>query len=106
MLSAGLTTLGLIANLVGVILLFRYGMPYRVRSPGGMFLITEQENPDDVKEDAKYARIGKGRAFAGDHRNDATGAWSLGRNAPRTKRTVIGPAQASAFPNDVFCPTV
>ena len=34
MISAGalLNVAGLLANLVGVVLLFRYGMPYRVRT--------------------------------------------------------------------------
>ena len=34
MIAQLLLTIGLVANLVGVVLLFRYGMPYRVRTGG------------------------------------------------------------------------
>ena len=40
-MSAPLNIAGLIMNLAGVILLFRYGMPYRVRSEGLSYLVTE-----------------------------------------------------------------
>ena len=36
--AAVINVFGLVANLVGVILLFRYGMPYRVRTKGETYM--------------------------------------------------------------------
>jgi hypothetical protein len=58
-MSAILSILGLVANLAGVLLLFRYGMPYRVPSASGMFLMNTQRDPEIMKEDAKYTQLGK-----------------------------------------------
>jgi hypothetical protein len=49
---------GLVMNLVGVILLFRYGMPFRVRTDGAITLITEQSNLDAVKIESLYTILG------------------------------------------------
>ena len=37
---------GLVMNLVGVVLLFRYGMPYRVRTGGDLILWKTGRAPD------------------------------------------------------------
>jgi hypothetical protein len=59
MSAAAFTVAGLIANLVGVILLFRYGMPYRVRTGGETHLITDDPpNQAEIRKDRRYARLG------------------------------------------------
>ena len=50
---------GIAASLVGVIMLFRYGMPYRVPSTNGDQIVTEQADPEGLKEDARYRRLGQ-----------------------------------------------
>ena len=51
---------GLAANLVGVILLFRYGMPYRVRTEGETYLVLNGPlNQKEIKADRRYDRWGK-----------------------------------------------
>ena len=50
---------GLIFDLVGVILLFRYGMPYRVSNPEGTSsLLLEGNDPDIVITDSHYTMLG------------------------------------------------
>jgi hypothetical protein len=56
-----LNVIGLLANMAGVILLFRYGMPYRISSEGGDYFVTEKPNPESVKWDKVY----KGMGFVG-----------------------------------------
>jgi hypothetical protein len=48
---------GLIINLVGVILLFRYGMPYRLRTGGGSIVLTRQR-PGAIREEIRYDWFG------------------------------------------------
>jgi hypothetical protein len=43
-MPAVFTVIGLVLNLVGVILLFRYGMPYRVRTEGNIGRIIQQKD--------------------------------------------------------------
>jgi hypothetical protein len=47
------TVIGLALNLAGVVLLFRYGMPYRVRAGGGSGRVT-MPDPDNVKAERRY----------------------------------------------------
>jgi hypothetical protein len=50
---------GLMANLAGVILLFRYGMPFRVPSKGRIVrVLSGPPNQDEIKEDRHHARLG------------------------------------------------
>jgi hypothetical protein len=49
-----LSIIGLVATLAGVLLLFRYGMPFRVHSPEGEYIITEQADPAELRLDARY----------------------------------------------------
>jgi len=50
---------GLLMNLAGVILLFRYGMPYRVRTEGVNYLITEDVDKREVATERRYDLLGK-----------------------------------------------
>jgi hypothetical protein len=49
---------GLLVSLAGVLLPFRYGMPFRIPSSGGSFIVTEQVDPSEVKTDALYTALG------------------------------------------------
>ncbi len=55
------SVIGLAANLVGVILIFRYGMPYRVpvAEGAGDYITTEKADPTGLAEDARHKLIGK-----------------------------------------------
>jgi hypothetical protein len=52
------TIIGLLANLAGVILLFRYGMPYAVRTGGANFIITEQKDQNAISREKWYSLLG------------------------------------------------
>jgi hypothetical protein len=58
MLVASLNIAGLLMNLAGVILLFRYGMPYRVRSGGLNFYVTENVDEGEIASERRYDRLG------------------------------------------------
>jgi hypothetical protein len=49
---------GLLLVLVGVLILFRYGMPYRVRRGGMTFLVLESVDEADVREERRYDVLG------------------------------------------------
>ena len=53
-----LGALGLVVNLAGVLILFRYGMPYRVETGGAIHRIAEGMNPSEKRKDALYKRLG------------------------------------------------
>lgn len=50
---------GLTINLAGVVLLFRYGMPYRVETRGRSYLLLEEDDADAVRVEAFYRKLGK-----------------------------------------------
>jgi hypothetical protein len=52
---------GLSLSLIGVLLLFFFGMPYRVRSGGQSYIVTEQTNAEEKVKDALFSKLG----FAG-----------------------------------------
>jgi hypothetical protein len=52
------TILGLLLGLIGVLLLFRYGMPYRVESKGQSFLLLEGTDKTELAEDKRYRTFG------------------------------------------------
>lgn len=58
-----LETVAIICNVSGVLLLFRYGMPYRVASPDGKqtlrWLASNKVDPETVRLDRYYTRLGK-----------------------------------------------
>jgi hypothetical protein len=51
-------TIGILMSLIGVLLLFRFGMPYHVPTGGAQFIITEQVDENDILKEAKYMRYG------------------------------------------------
>lgn len=53
-----LNILGLLANAAGVVILFRYGMPYRVALDEGEIIITENVAPDQRALDGRYRKLG------------------------------------------------
>jgi hypothetical protein len=56
--TKALGIIGLVVSFAGVWLLFRYGMPFRIPSPGGSFIVTGQANPSDLEIDARYNVLG------------------------------------------------
>ena len=59
MLPAGWwTSAGLVLSLVGVVLLFRYGMPYRVRTRGQPIRIAISNDPRAATLDRRYEMLG------------------------------------------------
>ncbi len=58
--SQACTIAGVILNAIGVIMLFFYGMPFRIRKEGEALLVTRKSREDE-KRDASYdvrARVG------------------------------------------------
>lgn len=53
-----INALGIALNLVGVVLLFRYGMPYRVPRGGASFLLLEGTDHKDLEQEILYRRLG------------------------------------------------
>ena len=49
---------GIVLSVCGVLILFRYGMPYRVRTGGANFLLLEKKDEEAIKEETKYAVLG------------------------------------------------
>ncbi|MES2326114.1 MAG: hypothetical protein V4499_02120 [Pseudomonadota bacterium] len=49
---------GLISNLVGVLVLFRYGMPYRVETKGEGALLLEGTDEEAIAIEKVYRRLG------------------------------------------------
>ena len=59
MLPAGRwSTAGLVISLTGVLLLFRYGMPYRVRSAGESYELREGIDEEALKQERTYNVLG------------------------------------------------
>jgi hypothetical protein len=57
-MPAVFSTIGLVLNLVGVILLFRYGMPYKVRTGGQIGLALEQEDESEKALEIEFDNLG------------------------------------------------
>jgi hypothetical protein len=55
---AQLNIAGLILVLAGVLLLFRYGMPYETRRGGHSYLLLEEEDQNQIALERRYARLG------------------------------------------------
>jgi hypothetical protein len=51
------STVGLVISLIGVLLLFRYGMPYRVRT-GGSSMYVSSSDPREAMLERRYAMLG------------------------------------------------
>jgi hypothetical protein len=50
--------IGMALNLIGVIILFRYGMPYRVRTGGDIGRIIQQKDEGAKVLDVEYHNLG------------------------------------------------
>ena len=53
-----LNLVGLVLGLVGVVILFRYGMPFRVPTGGAISLIAEQTDAKAAATDRAYEIVG------------------------------------------------
>ena len=59
MLPAGWwTTGGLVLSLIGVLLLFRYGMPYRARTGGSSIYVASSSDPREATFERRYEMLG------------------------------------------------
>jgi uncharacterized protein YjeT (DUF2065 family) len=58
MSTATLNIIGLVLNLVGVIILFRYGMPFHVPTGGAVHLIAEQVDAAEKALESRYEVFG------------------------------------------------
>ena len=58
MSAANWNIVGSVLTLVGLLILFRYGMPYRVRTGGVNYIITEQIDESELKTDWWYEFFG------------------------------------------------
>jgi hypothetical protein len=52
-------SLGLVLDIVGVVLLFKFGLPEEVRRSGLRFLATEEEDEDEKRKAQHYDRMGR-----------------------------------------------
>jgi hypothetical protein len=50
--------IGLAASLIGVLLLFRYGMPYRTRRDGATLLVLQQTDEKEREAEKRYSILG------------------------------------------------
>ncbi len=57
-MAKGLSIIGLVASLFGVLLLFRYGMPFRVHTAEGGYVTAKQADPAELRLDVRYKVIG------------------------------------------------
>jgi hypothetical protein len=53
-----LALVGIALNLVGVLLLFRYGMPFRVERKGASYWLLEETDYDVIKIERRYKILG------------------------------------------------
>ena len=58
MSAAYWNVVGLMLVFVGVIILFRYGMPYRLRRGGASYILREKVDKDDLKQEKFYDFLG------------------------------------------------
>jgi hypothetical protein len=52
-----LNSVGLLLALAGVLLLFRYGMPYQVRRGGASYLLLEEADQQQINLERRYDRL-------------------------------------------------
>jgi hypothetical protein len=53
------SVIGLVLSLVGVVLLFRYGMPYRVRTGGQPIRVVISHDQQPAALEKRYDKLGK-----------------------------------------------
>jgi hypothetical protein len=56
--AQGIAIAGVGLNLAGVLLLFRYGMPFRVETKGAGFLMIEQTDYEAIRIERRYKLLG------------------------------------------------
>lgn len=49
---------GLILSLIGIVILFVFGMPFRVRTGGATYYVAETEDEDEKKREALFDKLG------------------------------------------------
>lgn len=67
-LSKLVNSLGLILDVCGAVLIFKFGLPPDVRRSGASYLMTEQADESEIKKGKRYDRvayIGAGLLIAG-----------------------------------------
>jgi hypothetical protein len=57
-MPAVFSVIGLVLNLIGVLLLFRYGMPYRVRKGGNIGRVIQQKDDGARTTEVEYDNLG------------------------------------------------
>lgn len=57
-MAKALAIIGLVTALGGVLILFRYGMPYHVESKGVVLLALEQTDHNEIKLEKRYRALG------------------------------------------------
>src|SRR5262249_39211410 len=58
-MPATFSIIGLVLNIIGVLVLFRYGMPYRVRTGGDIGRIIQQKDEGAKVLDVEYDNLGR-----------------------------------------------
>jgi hypothetical protein len=49
---------GLVFSLIGVLLLFRYGMPYQLRTGGSSIYVASSSDPRSAALEQRYSKLG------------------------------------------------
>jgi hypothetical protein len=58
-LSDGINTIGLILDIAGVVLVWRFGLPPRVNRGGASYFMLEETDQDELKREARYDRLSR-----------------------------------------------
>lgn len=53
-----LNIVGIFLNLAGLLVLFRYGMPFRVATAGATYIVADAVDEKEVALDKKYTNLG------------------------------------------------
>jgi hypothetical protein len=51
--------IGLILDIIGAYLIFKYGLPEELSRTGATFIVTEEENADEIVKAKKYDKLSK-----------------------------------------------
>jgi len=58
-LAKFVNSVGLVLDITGVVLLFKFGLPAEISRTGAIHIITEQHDEDEVRKARKYDRLGR-----------------------------------------------
>jgi hypothetical protein len=53
------TVIGVVIGLTGLLLMFRYGMPFRVESKGWSTVVVKETDPSEAALDRRYKLLGQ-----------------------------------------------